>query len=326
MPPRTRSQASCRDSRGRFMTCPISLESIPIGDDDQPLNRTYAIMTPNGSQVYKRSNLAEHLRHRNWWPHAGAGAMVVNNTVRASLGLPPRGARQVMGGNRRRNGNTTDESIFLAVSINDLSRVRRLLERGANVDVVDNSGWTPLHVAAHHGHRDIVALLLRSGANVDAVDNNGWTPLHHAAHDGHRDIVALLLEGGANVNAATNNGRTPLHVAAHDGHRDIVALLLRSGANVDAVDNYGWTPLHWAAHDGHRDVVTLLLQSGANVNAASNNGRTPLHVAAHHGHRDIVALLLQSGANVSIRNQSGRTARNHGANRNSIRALFNTPR
>jgi hypothetical protein len=242
------------------MTCPISLESIPIGDDDQPLNRTYAIMTPNGSQVYKRSNLAEHLRQRNWWPHAGAGAMVVNNTVRASLGLPPRGARQVMGGNRRRNGNTTDESIFLAVRIDDLSRVRRLLERGANVNAVDDNGRTLLHVAVEYAHRDIVALLIRSGANVDAVDNYGWTPLH---------------------------------VAVEYAHRDIVALLLRSGANVDAVDNNGWTPLHWAAHDGHRDIV---------------------------------ALLLRSGANVSIRNQSGRTARNHGANRNSIRALFNRPR
>jgi ankyrin repeat protein len=290
------------------MTCPISLESIPIGDDDQPLNRTYAIMTPNGSQVYKRSNLAEHLRQRNWWPHAGAGAMVVNNTVRASLGLPPRGARQAMGGNRRRNGRTARN-------------------RGANVDVVDNHGRTALHHAARWDQLDTVTLLLQSGANVDVVDSYGWTPLHQAAQYGRRDIVALLLESGANVNAVDNSGRTPLHEAARWGHRDIVALLLQSGANVNAATNNGRTPLHWAARHGHRDIVALLLESGANVDAATNNddGWTPLHMAAYMGHRDIVALLLRSGANVSIRNQQGRTARNRGANL-LIRALFNTPR
>ena len=218
------------------MTCPISLENIPIRDDGQPLNRTYAIATPNGSQVYRRSNLTEHLRHRNWWPHAGAGAVIVPDNVRASLGLPPRGA-----------GRTVDRNAVLslhgAVINNDIESVRRLIANRANVDAVNSTGWTPLHWAAMHDHHDIVEFLLRSNANVNAVDH--LTP-----------------------------GRTPLHVAAMHGHHDIVELLLRSNANIDAVYSYGQTPLHLAAWENRGDIINLLLRSGANVSIRNRNGMT----------------------------------------------------
>ena len=275
------------------MTCPISLETIPVGDDGQPLNRAYAIVTPNGSQVYRRSNLTEHLRHHgNWWPHAGAGAMIVPDNVRASLGLPPRGVGGAVG------ANTNIASLIHAVRYNDIESVRTLIQSGVNVD-----GWSPpnayrrpLHLAITMGRLDMVELLIANGANVNAIDNHGETPLHMAAYYAtafNRDIVEFLLENDANVNAVNNNGETPLHNAAYRGHYDIGALLVDRGANVNAIDN---------------------------------NGETPLHNAASRGHLGIAALLLGSGANVSIRNQRGRTARNR-ATRNTIRSLlFNRPR
>ena len=78
--------------------------------------------------------------------------------------------------------------------------------------------------------RRCFALLLDRGAEVNGKDNSGWTPLHYAAWDGHADVAALLLDRGAEVNVKTIDGWTPLHYAADYGHADVVALLLERGA------------------------------------------------------------------------------------------------
>ena len=229
------------------MTCPISLENIPVGDDGQPLNRAYAIVTPNGSQVYRRSNLTEHLRHHgNWWPHAGAGAVIVPDNVRASLGLPPR--------------NTG------AGAVND-NRV--------------NNVWTGTSRLIHEMVRRLIG---NAEWNVNALFLGG-SMLHIAAARGHRTTVALLLESRANVNVSDNDGHTPLHLAAYRGHRDIVALLVDRGANVDAVDNYGETPLHLAVARGHRTTVEFLLERGANVSVRNRDGRTARNRATRNNTR-----------------------------------------
>ena len=53
----------------------------------------------------------------------------------------------------------------------------------------DNDEWTPLHLAARYGHKEIVEYLVEKGADVNAKDKEGWTPLHFAAQEGHTEIV-----------------------------------------------------------------------------------------------------------------------------------------
>lgn len=62
-------------------------------------------------------------------------------------------------------------------------------------------------------HVSTAKVLLKHGADINITDKSGGTPLHFAACEGSRKIARLLLAGGANVNAKDDEGRTPLDVA-----------------------------------------------------------------------------------------------------------------
>ena len=123
-------------------------------------------------------------------------------------------------------------------------------------------GWTPLHLAAHFGHRQVAEALLAHGADVNARASNdlGTTPLLWAVMGQDLAVVTLLLDHGADVNAATTAGSTPLHKAAVLSNAALVRLLLARGANVNARNSGGQTPLTHALFQGHDEVVALLQQ------------------------------------------------------------------
>ena len=91
---------------------------------------------------------------------------------------------------------------------------RRLLEKGANVNGLNEEGETPLHMAAFAGAIDRVELFLEYGANLQAIDSYGRTPLHGAAGQGKLETVKTLLAWGSDPKATDQAGRTPLHEVA----------------------------------------------------------------------------------------------------------------
>lgn len=79
-----------------------------------------------------------------------------------------------------------------------------LLKAGAQKDAQTKQGYTPLHVACHHGHVNMVRLLIEQGAEINPVTSAGYTPLHQAAQQGHVLVINLLLKNKADPNAVTN--------------------------------------------------------------------------------------------------------------------------
>lgn len=161
----------------------------------------------------------------------------------------------------------------------------------------DEDGFTPLHLAAASGNKEIVEVLLAANADVNSKDNAGSTPLHQAstARGQHRDLFDLLSARDANVNAVDKHGLTSLHYATLADNPDAVIWLLNHGANANCRDTEaGESPLILAAAQGHKEVVELLLAHGADVNLADNRG-TPLAWAIHTRHANIAGLLRQHG-------------------------------
>uniref|UniRef100_A0A6Q2XUR1 VPS9 domain-containing protein n=1 Tax=Esox lucius TaxID=8010 RepID=A0A6Q2XUR1_ESOLU len=153
-----------------------------------------------------------------------------------------------------------------------------------------------------------LSCLQASGLGVNSSSADGFTPLHVAALHGHTALVSLLSRHGANVNARNCLSATPLHLASQNRHIQVVASLLECNAKLNKKDHYGNTPLIHACLRGHLDTAEILLQSNASVNLANNQGNTALHEAVRGGHLALVELLLQAGAQVHIRNKRQRTA------------------
>jgi ankyrin repeat protein len=135
--------------------------------------------------------------------------------------------------------------------------VQLLLENGAMPDELDENGDSMLHVVARQGDLSMAKMLIAAGADVNIRNPTGATPLHYAAA-GRTELASLLLTGGADVSARANNGDTPLHDAALRGNREMVELLLAHGADASVKNSRGRTPRDEAVRRGHADLVPLL--------------------------------------------------------------------
>lgn len=199
-----------------------------------------------------------------------------------------------------------DEALYSAVSDNDLGRVRRLVDEGADVNAIAYGSLRILHIACGRRDASIAKFLIARGADVRAKDDSGQTALYYAVF--HPDVVELLIAKGADVNAR-DCGYTALYWAAKFGLKESVEVLISKGAKVDLMGHFDETPLHVAAKGGYEDIVRLLLAKGSKaLNKGGGLGRRPLHLAAEGGHEPVVKLLLASGANAWLGDSYSATA------------------
>lgn len=176
-----------------------------------------------------------------------------------------------------------------ACSQNNLEMVKYLLKPRAAIttididDLVDASGWTPVHISASLGNSEILDVLLNSDADVDInqTTNQGTTPLHLAVSKNRHDVVKkLVVDYKCSCRIKDNKGSTALHRAASVGSEPIVELLAGPGkANVNVKDSDGWTALHHALAEGHGDVAIKLVQLGADPTIVNNDGLKPIQVS-----------------------------------------------
>lgn len=196
---------------------------------------------------------------------------------------------------------------FDAAAAGKLEKLRALLAKHPEPDILGSNGQSPLHRAAEEGQAEALDLLIEAGYDVNKADDNGRTPLTQAAWLGQLEAARRLLAAGARAEGDPACNASPLMFAVHEGHAEIVDLLLAAGADVRRTTVEGGTALHRAAGQGKTALAGLLIDRGASVNAATTDGYTPLHLAIRQGKMGTVRLLIQRGADVNLKTADGRT-------------------
>jgi hypothetical protein len=164
-----------------------------------------------------------------------------------------------------------------------IKNIRNIIEKqNLNLkNISKNSKTSPLHVAVRRRYKEAIELLLNLGANVNITNSKGETPLHKSVW--FYDSVKMLLERGARVNARDNDGDSPLlvlmKVCGFESAKKTLELLVSYGANIRQKDKKGFTALHYAIETCDIDIILYLIKQGAPVNAKSKEGHTPLTIA-----------------------------------------------
>jgi ankyrin repeat protein len=192
-----------------------------------------------------------------------------------------------------------------------------LMEKGVDVNVADDYGWTPADYAIARNRREMADFLMSKGSHRTTVDPPTQpmkTPRMFAAVLAGDDKQTKILLDDTPDLAKTRGptGETPLHHAAAGGYIAIIDLLLADKADINAQESnkYGGTPLHWAVRNGQLEAVKHLLTKGADPKATNaRNNQTLLHTAAQHSDDVALAeLLLSKGVDQTAKDRFGKMA------------------
>jgi ankyrin repeat protein len=186
--------------------------------------------------------------------------------------------------------------------------LKLLVERGANLGVVDSSGHSLLSIVTRHVKDErFVILLIDAGAPLDGLSN-------FQLMDSVKSVAVFnrLVARGVNFTAMRDgDGDTLCHCVAYNVRRedDLRSLVNVCGNDaVHAVNNYGETSLHWASSSGNDLPVRILVELGADIDRQDNRGSSALHIAAANEQSSCAELLLALGADVDVVTNNGETA------------------
>uniref|UniRef100_A0ABD2WWG8 Uncharacterized protein n=1 Tax=Trichogramma kaykai TaxID=54128 RepID=A0ABD2WWG8_9HYME len=212
-----------------------------------------------------------------------------------------------------------DDNVYLARTFFEIGEK---FNKPVRIDSRDEDGNTPLHMAIHKDHVNLVGFLLRRGANPNSPNKDGETPLHRICEANIDDLAVEMLfkicdekHQSMQVDAQDKMGQTPLHAAITKGNMKLVEILMRRGANPNLATNIGSTPLHYSCkRDVDEDeLMKRFFEIGVDVNnlvqvdPRDKSGNTPLHWAMKRGHKSMAELVLRKGADPHSTNDKGET-------------------
>ncbi|CAL8304547.1 unnamed protein product [Lota lota] len=161
------------------------------------------------------------------------------------------------------------------------------------------NGQTAVFMAADMGHLNVVKVLLTAGANINIKDKSGLTPLLAAVSNYKPAMAKALIKCGAEVHLTDASRQSCLHLASAKGLSELVSMLLYFGS-LDLRNKKQKTAIYLAAENGHQECVEILANAGANVDIQAKDCSTPLMAATKAQSERCVEVLLKHGADPNV--------------------------
>jgi ankyrin repeat protein len=224
-------------------------------------------------------------------------------------------------------------ALHMACSLGYLECVKKLVDNGADINLIKDIYTTPLVTALVYDEIAVADYLKSRGAVLPNADEDGFTLLMNCGepNSAHRKAIKNFLNFGASVHDRLKKdrnlkdicfyaGATPLHFMATEGSIEKVQLLLNAGADVNALDSHGCSPLMYALCYKKFDVAKELINAGASVRnelteetpfttdneTVFYSQTTALHIAALTGaDTSLLQDLLDKGADLNAVDSQG---------------------
>ncbi|KAI4235910.1 MAG: hypothetical protein LQ349_002852 [Xanthoria aureola] len=237
----------------------------------------------------------------------------------------------------------TDSALHLAARNNQIETLRLLLDHGADIEISNLSGMTPLMVAVGHKHLTVVRELISRGANVMAEDSQNQISFQKVKWSSSIPFLQYLVAAGTilerrhlfNMSAlmcrisSDNDIQTSqwlFESALKDPDRTLIPSdllpwaatceaeplylinkLLDCGADVNSTGYVYDSALHSACESGNFLVIKVLLERGIDVNIRNLSGMVALHLAAESGDDEVVEALITSKSALNVQDSEGST-------------------
>ncbi|RYP78096.1 hypothetical protein DL771_000789 [Monosporascus sp. 5C6A] len=193
------------------------------------------------------------------------------------------------------------------------------------------SDWTPMHLAALYGHKNVIKFLRDHAVDIEIRDGNGHTSLFYAVHGANfMRKVRSLTYFGADIDRLEPNGDTMLAWACKTGEHILVMRLILAGADVHfrGASDAGKSLLHHFCASSHpedefgenrdhfpKQIIQMFVARGLSLDLRDDAGNTPLHMAAAVSQSDqsykrttrLIEILVSAGADTASQNKEGVT-------------------
>ena len=186
-----------------------------------------------------------------------------------------------------------------------------IVQASANLNLKNDEGASPLHVAVSNSLEDIVHKLLQCNVSINEKDNNGATPLMIAAEEGDNDILKTLITNDAQIDDQDLTGSTALMLAVKqylledesEETRDCVDTLIKANAALNVTDEDNNNVLmrydeEW--NEDNEELMFSLIRAGCSINQQNNKGETPLRQQVENTNITAIQQLIAHGADVNF--------------------------